>query len=113
MIGGTKSASSSKKSRPSLFHLPRIRFKIVIKPFTLDNDPMVKAHKLADGRFECQNCLKKFSRNKKTYIDPKFCSDDCRKEFHYNGGFSLKRIESKVRQWVRDELRLVKEESAI
>ncbi len=65
---------------------------------------MAKPHKLKDGRFECQNCLRKFNKNAKTYIDPLFCSDPCRKEFHAQGGMSLKRLETKVRQWVRDEM---------
>lgn len=68
---------------------------------------MAKPHKLADGRYECQNCLRKFSKNEKTYIDPVFCQDKCRKEFHFQGGMSLKRLESKVRGWVRDELNLL------
>jgi len=67
---------------------------------------MAKPHKLKDGRFECQNCLGKFTRNAQTYIEPLFCSDRCRKEFHAQGGLSLKRVESKVRRWVRDELKI-------
>ncbi len=72
---------------------------------------MAKPHKLADGRYECQNCLRKFTRNANTYIDPLFCSDPCRKEFHQHG-LSLKRLDSKVRQIVRNELAAIKAEEA-
>jgi hypothetical protein len=73
---------------------------------------MPVAHKLKDGRYECQNCLAKFTKNAKTYKDPLFCSDVCRKEFHYQGGMSLKRLEHKVRQWMRDEWNAIKSEEA-
>lgn len=55
---------------------------------------MPKPHKLADGRYECQNCLRKFTKNPspKAVHEPKFCGDACRKEFHANGGMSLKRL---------------------
>jgi len=65
---------------------------------------MAKPHKLKDGRYECQNCLAKFTRNAYTFKDPLFCSNRCRKEFHAQGGMSLKRLETKVRQWVQSEL---------
>ncbi len=71
---------------------------------------MAKSHKLADGRYECQNCLRKFTKNAQTYIEPIFCQDACRKEFNHQGGMSLKRLETKVRAWVRDELNQVRRE---
>jgi hypothetical protein len=73
---------------------------------------MAKPHKLADGRYECQNCLRKFTKNAQTYKDPIFCQDACRKEFHYQGGMSTKRLETKVRQWIRDELKIIEMERA-
>jgi hypothetical protein len=73
---------------------------------------MAKAHKLADGRYECQNCLRKFSKTPHTYKDPLFCSNPCRYEFHHQGGISLKRIESKVKRWVREEWAAIKAEEA-
>jgi hypothetical protein len=73
---------------------------------------MAKPHKLKDGRYECQNCLGKFTKNEHTYKEPLFCSDRCRKEFHAQGGMSLKRLESKVRRWVRDESAAIKAEEA-
>lgn len=72
---------------------------------------MAKPHKLADGRYECQNCLRKFTKNEYTFKDPLFCSDRCRKEFHAQGGLSLKRLESKVRIWVRDEMKAAANET--
>jgi ribosomal protein L37AE/L43A len=72
---------------------------------------MAKPHKLADGRYECQNCLRKFTKNAKTYKDPLFCCNTCRYEFHHQGGQSLKRLESTIRRIVRDELRVVAEEA--
>ena len=80
-----------------LYHRLRTVFSIV-------DDLMAMPHKLADGRYECQNCLRKFTRNEYTFKEPKFCKDKCRKEFHANSGISLKKIETRVRQWVRDEL---------
>ncbi len=73
---------------------------------------MAKPHKLKDGRYECQNCLGKFTRNKNTYIEPLFCSDPCRKEFHATGGMSLKRIEAKVKLWVRQEWAAIQKEQS-
>lgn len=64
----------------------------------------VTAHKLADGRYECQNCLKKFTKGPRTFIEPKFCKKKCCDEFHLNGGMSLKKLEHKIRSIVRDEL---------
>lgn len=70
--------------------------------------PAATPHKLADGRYECQNCLKKFTKHPKYFHEPSFCCDNCRKNFHANGGFNLKKIEAriqpKVRQWARDEI---------
>jgi hypothetical protein len=60
---------------------------------------MARPHKLKDGRFECQNCLGKFSKKPGCYIDPMFCSNSCRYQFHSTGGMSLKRFESKVQKW--------------
>lgn len=73
---------------------------------------MAKPHKLADGRYECQNCLKKFTKNEWTFKDPIFHSDKCRKEFHANSGMSLKKLETRVRGWVRDEIQTHNEETA-
>lgn len=70
----------------------------------------VTAHKLADGRYECQNCLRKFSKNPKYTQDPKFCQKACCDEFHLNGGFSLKKMESKIRRWIRDEFAVIQAE---
>jgi hypothetical protein len=70
----------------------------------------VVAHKLADGRYECQNCLKKFTKNPRFRRDPKFCKKQCCDEFHLNGGMSLKKLEHKIRTIVRDELRVIAEE---
>lgn len=61
---------------------------------------MVRAKKLADGRYECQNCLKKFTRNEKATIEPKFCGDPCRKEFHTSGGMSLRKLKDLIEQQV-------------
>lgn len=72
----------------------------------------VTAHKLADGRYECQNCLKKFTKNPLFRRDPKFCQKKCCDEFHLNGGMSLKKLEHKIRTIVRDELRVIREEGA-
>jgi hypothetical protein len=83
---------------------------IVYDPITIVHDnpmPAATPHKLADGRYECQNCLRKFTKNERTYKDPSFCQDSCRKNFHANGGLSLKKVEArlqpKVREWTRDE----------
>lgn len=72
---------------------------------------MAKPHKLADGRYECQNCLRKFPRSKspKAVIEPKFCGDPCRKEFHATGGMSLKKLETKVEQWVNRQNQALQE----
>jgi hypothetical protein len=71
-------------------------------------------HKLADGRYECQNCLKKFTKPERTYKEVCFCCDNCRKNFHANGGLSLKKVEArlqpKVRDWTRDEMKAVVDE---
>lgn len=70
---------------------------------------MIKPKKLADGRWECQNCLKKFTRyprdkeHKGGYVpgkEPKFCSDRCRKEFHRGGGMSFRKLRHQVERWV-------------
>jgi len=63
----------------------------------------VKPHKLADGRYECQNCLKRFTPGERVTIEPKFCSDNCRKEFHTTGGVSLRKLKTLVIGWVRAE----------
>ena len=62
-----------------------------------------KPVKLADGRFVCQNCLKKFTAHPKSkenprgYItEPKFCKTLCRVQFHGNGGLSFKKFESRI-----------------
>lgn len=65
---------------------------------------MVIAHKLADGRYECQNCLKKFSKNPRATIEPKFCKDECRKEFHKAGGMSYRKLKDMVRRIVSEML---------
>jgi hypothetical protein len=58
--------------------------------------------------------LKKFTKNERTYKEPSFCCDNCRKNFHANGGLSLKKVEAriqpKVRQWTRDEMRTLVDE---
>lgn len=70
---------------------------------------MIKPHKLADGRYECQNCMRKFTRNKKATIEPKFCGDNCRKEFHTTGGMSLRKLRDLIEREVdkRFDARLV------
>jgi hypothetical protein len=50
---------------------------------------MPEAKRLADGRYQCQNCPKRFHAHPRSPVEPKFCSNQCRKEFHYNGGMSL------------------------
>jgi len=72
---------------------------------------MPEVHKLADGRYECQNCLRKFTKNPKAKVEPKFCKKKCCDEFHAHGGMSLKRLDDKVRRIVRDELRVIAEEA--
>lgn len=64
----------------------------------------VKPHKLADGRYECQNCLKKFTKNPspKAVVEPKFCSDNCRKVFHTTGGMSYRKLKHIVRRIVNE-----------
>ena len=61
---------------------------------------MIKAKRLADGRYECQNCLKKFTKHPRASIEPKFCSDPCRKEFHTTGGMSFRKLKDIVRRIV-------------
>src|SRR5262245_20833460 len=63
----------------------------------------IRAKQLADGRWECQNCLAKFTRHKRSpdnpkgYVaPPKFCADSCRMEFHANGGTSYRKIKAQV-----------------
>jgi len=75
---------------------------------------MVTAKRLADGRYECQNCLKRFKRSesKKSTIEPKFCGDNCRKEFHKTGALSLRKIQAFVKKWVREEWAAIKAEEA-
>jgi len=68
---------------------------------------MPEAKKLADGRFECQNCLRKFTKNPKTYIEPKFCQKSCCDEFHLNGGMSLRKLKDKINQEVQRAVREV------
>ena len=50
---------------------------------------MPEAKRLKDGRYQCQNCPKRFHAHPRSPVEPKFCSNQCRKEFHYNGGMSL------------------------
>jgi hypothetical protein len=54
---------------------------------------MPEAKRLADGRYQCQNCPKRFKAHPRSPVEPKFCSNQCRKEFHYNGGMSLAKFE--------------------
>lgn len=61
---------------------------------------MVKPHRLADGRYECQNCLRKFTKHAKATVEPKFCTDNCRKEFHTTGGMSLRKLRDLIEREV-------------
>ena len=61
---------------------------------------MTRPQRLADGRYVCQNCLRKFTKNPKATIEPKFCGDNCRKEFHTTGGMSLR----KLRDYIETEV---------
>jgi hypothetical protein len=75
---------------------------------------LVTAKRLADGRYECQNCLKRFTRSasKKSTIEPKFCGDPCRKEWHKTGALSLRKIKAFVTRCVREEYAAIKAEEA-
>lgn len=71
---------------------------------------MLEAKKLADGRWVCQNCLKKFSREKKSkenprgwITPPKFCTGKCRTQYHNSGGMSIKRFRDLVTKWAAAE----------
>lgn len=78
--------------------------------FTTSSDnvyDMPNAKQLADGRWECQNCLGKFTRYKRSSEhrdgwtkEPKFCDDACRKEFHFTGGMGYRRMKDIVRRIV-------------
>jgi hypothetical protein len=59
---------------------------------------VIHAKQLADGRWECQGCLCKFTKHKRDKdhpngwtVPPKFHDDACKKSFHH-GGLSLKKI---------------------
>ena len=66
----------------------------------------VEPKKLADGRYECQNCLKRFTRNAsiRSTHEPKFCNDNCRKEFHRNGGMSLRKVKGHVERFATNAI---------
>jgi hypothetical protein len=71
---------------------------------------VIKAKQLADGRWECQGCLVKFTRYKRDlkhpdgWVNPpKFHDDACRKAFHH-GGLSMKKIMGIMRQVAREEI---------
>ena len=74
---------------------------------------ILKPVKLADGRFVCQNCLKKFTAKPKSkenpggYItEPKFCKTLCRVQFHNSGGLSFKKFEAKIQKIVDERVEL-------
>lgn len=74
-------------------------------------DAMIKPKQLADGRWECQNCLGKFTSHRRTpenrkgwTTEPKFCSDNCRKEFHASGAMSYRKLKDMVRRIVSEML---------
>ena len=74
---------------------------------------ILKPVKLADGRFVCQNCLRKFTANPKSkenpggYItEPKFCKTLCRVQFHNNGGLSFKKFEARIQKLADERVEL-------
>lgn len=60
------------------------------------------------GMRSCDNCFGLFpvppnvQKGKKR---KRFCSDNCRKEFHHNKGVSVHKLKDQVQRWVRDELK--------
>jgi hypothetical protein len=71
---------------------------------------VIKAKQLADGRWECQGCLVKFTRHKRDlqhpdgWVNPpKFHNDACRKAFHH-GGLSMKKIMGIMRQVANEQI---------
>ncbi len=71
---------------------------------------VIHAKQLADGRWECQGCLCKFTKHKRDKehpngwtVPPKFHDDACKKSFHH-GGLSLKRIMGIMRQVANEQI---------
>lgn len=70
-----------------------------------------KAKQLADGRWECQGCLSKFTCHKrdKKHPDgwttpPKFCKPGCRKRFHLEDGMSFRKLQVIVNGILKKEI---------
>lgn len=59
-------------------------------------------------KLACLNCTGPVPKPKRNNVKKKkFCCDNCRKEFHKNNGISVHRLKEQVKQWVRDELKVL------
>lgn len=65
------------------------------------------------ARKVCKNCSGRIPKPKLNNLQRvKFCSDNCRKEFHKNNGISVHKLKDQVKRWVREEWAAIKAEEA-
>lgn len=54
----------------------------------------------------CPNCAGRVPKPSKSNVKvKKFCSDNCRKEFHRNNGISVHKLKAQAQRWVHETMR--------